>query len=96
MRLADWSVSYGVQEVGLAASLCQRFQTQGTASTMRASFIWELQFSSTNVCEGVSMFSLTDHCLVMAEGLAKLSEAMSHAVQGHPRWTGLSESSDKT
>jgi len=28
---------------------------------------------------------------VLWKGLAKLSEAMSHAVQGHPRQTGHSE-----
>ena len=27
-----------------------------------------------------------DHCLVMVKGL--MNEAMSHALQGHPRWTG--------
>ena len=31
-----------------------------------------------------------DDNLVMAEELAKLNEAMSHAMQGHPRWTGHS------
>ena len=29
-----------------------------------------------------------DHSLVIAKGLAELNKAMSHAVQGHPRWTG--------
>ena len=32
-----------------------------------------------------------DHSVVMVKGLAQLSEAMSHAVQGHPRWKGHSE-----
>ena len=32
-----------------------------------------------------------DHSLVLAEGFAYLSEAMSHAIQGHPRWAGHSE-----
>jgi len=27
----------------------------------------------------------------MVKGLAELNEAMSYAVQGHPRWTGLTE-----
>ena len=31
-----------------------------------------------------------DHCLVMVKGLASLNEAMSHAMQGHPRWTDQS------
>ena len=31
-----------------------------------------------------------DHCCVMAKGLVQLSEIMSHATQGHPRWTGHS------
>ena len=30
------------------------------------------------------------HCLVMVKGLVLLSDAMSHAMQGHPRWTGNS------
>ena len=29
--------------------------------------------------------------LVMAKGLALLNEAMSHAMQGHPRWMGHTE-----
>ena len=29
-----------------------------------------------------------DHSLVMAKGLAQLKEAMSHAMQGHPRLMG--------
>ena len=37
-----------------------------------------------------------DQNVVMLKGLAQLNEAMSHAVQGHPRWTGCSERSDKT
>ena len=32
----------------------------------------------------------TDHCLVMVKGLVYLSEAKSHAMWGHPRWTGHS------
>ena len=32
-----------------------------------------------------------DHSLVIAKGLAELNKAMSHAVQGHPRWTGRRE-----
>ena len=32
-----------------------------------------------------------DHSFVMAKGLAQLNEAMGHAVQGPPRWTGHSE-----
>jgi len=36
------------------------------------------------------------HGLVTVMGLAKLSEAMSHVVQGHPRWMGPIENSDKT
>ena len=36
-----------------------------------------------------------DHSLVMVKGLAKLDEAMSHAVQGHhANRKGKSESSD--
>ena len=31
-----------------------------------------------------------DHCPVMAKGLAELNEAMRHAMEGHPRWTGHS------
>ena len=31
-----------------------------------------------------------DHSLVMAKGLAKLNEAMSHAVQGYPKQKGRS------
>ena len=31
-----------------------------------------------------------DHSLVMVKGLASLNEAMGHAMQGHPRWTGHS------
>ena len=31
-----------------------------------------------------------DHCLVMVKELVQLNEAMSHAVQGHPRQTGHS------
>ena len=36
-----------------------------------------------------------DHDLAKAKGLALFNEAMSHVVQGHPRWTSDSESSDK-
>ena len=32
-----------------------------------------------------------DHNLVMVKGLIELNEAMSHAMQGYPRWTGRSE-----
>ena len=32
-----------------------------------------------------------DHSLVVAKGLVELNEAMSHAVQGHPKWMGHSE-----
>ena len=32
-----------------------------------------------------------DHSLVVAKGLAKINETMSHALQGHPRQTGQSE-----
>ena len=32
---------------------------------------------------------------VKAKGLALFNEAMSHVVQGHPRWTSDTESSDK-
>ena len=32
-----------------------------------------------------------DHSLVVVKKLAKLSEAMSHAMQDHPRWMGYSE-----
>ena len=32
-----------------------------------------------------------DHSLVMKKGFAKLSEALSHAMQAHPRQTGHSE-----
>ena len=32
-----------------------------------------------------------DHSLVEVKWLMKLKEAMSHAVRGHPRWTGHSE-----
>jgi len=32
-----------------------------------------------------------DQSLVMAKGLALLNEAMSHAIQGHPRWIGHTE-----
>ena len=32
-----------------------------------------------------------DHCLVVAKELAELSEAMSHASQGHPRQMGHSK-----
>ena len=28
-----------------------------------------------------------DNSLVMAKRLAEFNEAMSHAMQGHPRWT---------
>ena len=31
-----------------------------------------------------------DHSLVVVKGLVQLNEAMSHAVQGHPRWMGHS------
>jgi len=36
-----------------------------------------------------------DHCLVMVKGLTQLNEAMSHAMQGHPRQV-TAENSDKT
>jgi len=36
-----------------------------------------------------------DHDLAKAKGLALFNEAMSHVVQGHPRWTSDSESSEK-
>ena len=32
-----------------------------------------------------------DHNLVVVKGLIELNEAMSHAMQGYPRWTGHSE-----
>ena len=32
-----------------------------------------------------------DHSLVTVKGLVQLNEAMSHAMQGHPRWMGHSE-----
>ena len=37
-----------------------------------------------------------DHSIVMGKGLAQLSEAISHAGQGNPRWKGHMKSSDKT
>ena len=36
-------------------------------------------------------FPFVDHSLVVARGLGQLSEAMSQAVQGHPRWMDHSE-----
>ena len=35
-------------------------------------------------------YPFTGHCPVMAKGLAELNEAMRHAMEGHPRWTGHS------
>lgn len=32
-----------------------------------------------------------DHSLLTEKGLAQLNEAMSHVVQGHPRWMGYSD-----
>ena len=63
--------------------------------------IWSLvplPFINPACTSGVSQFmqcwSLAwrfwDHSLVVEKGLAKLKEAMSHAVQGHLRWTGHS------
>ena len=36
-------------------------------------------------------FPFMDHSLVVVTGLAQLSEAMSHAMQGHSRWTSHNE-----
>ena len=37
-----------------------------------------------------ALFSFMNHCLVMVKELVQLKEAMSRAVQGHPRRTGYS------
>ena len=34
------------------------------------------------------LISSMDHSLVVVKGLEELNEAMSHAMQGHPKWTG--------
>ena len=44
-----------------------------------------MSIHAVNVCQ-----PLHDHSLVMAEGLAQLSEGLSRAVRGHPRRTGCS------
>ena len=38
-----------------------------------------------------SLTPFLDHSFIAPKRLGQLNEAMSHAVQGHPRWTGQSE-----